>query len=83
MLQGLACLFISAKNYEMDPTVPSSKKFLRQLPGYKPSQREIAYEEQAYFGGRAAYDQKFDARKNELCEQEQHILNTIGFDMDS
>jgi len=28
MLQGLACLFISAKNYEMDPTVPSSKKFL-------------------------------------------------------
>jgi hypothetical protein len=40
MLQGLACLFISAKNYEMDPTVPSSKKFLRQLPGYKPSQQE-------------------------------------------
>lgn len=34
MLQGLACLFIAAKNYEMDPTVPSSKKFLRQLPGY-------------------------------------------------
>jgi hypothetical protein len=29
MLQGLACLFIAAKNYEMDPTVPSSKKFLR------------------------------------------------------
>lgn len=29
MLQGLACLFISAKNYEMDPTVPSSRKFLR------------------------------------------------------
>ena len=29
MLQGLACLFISAKNYEMDPTVPSSKKFLK------------------------------------------------------
>ena len=40
MLQGLACLFISAKNYEMDPTVPSSRKFLRQLPGYKPTQRE-------------------------------------------
>ena len=28
MLQGLSCLFIAAKNYEMDPTVPSSKKFL-------------------------------------------------------
>lgn len=40
MLQGLSCLFIAAKNYEMDPTVPSSRKFLRQLPGYKPSQRE-------------------------------------------
>lgn len=48
MLQGLACLFISAKNYEMDPTVPSSKKFLRQLPGYKPSQQEQKYEQQIY-----------------------------------
>jgi hypothetical protein len=35
-------LFISAKNYEMDPTVPSSRKFLRQLPGYKPTQKEIS-----------------------------------------
>ena len=40
MLQGLSCLFISAKNYEMDPTVPSSRKFLRQLPGYKPTRNE-------------------------------------------
>ena len=68
MLQGLACLFISAKNYEMDPTVPSSKKFLRQLPGYKPSQREMAYEEQAYLGRHHEVEQKFDAKKNELCE---------------
>ena len=44
MLQGLACLFISAKNYEMDPTVPSSRKFLRQLPGYKPSKTEQSAE---------------------------------------
>ena len=27
--------------------------------------------------------QKFDAHKNELCEQEQYILNTISFDMDT
>lgn len=40
MLQGLSCLFVSAKNYEMDPTVPSSRKFLRQLPGYKPTRNE-------------------------------------------
>jgi nucleoid-associated protein YejK len=38
MLQALCCLFIAAKNYEKDPNVPSSRKFLRQLPGYKPSQ---------------------------------------------
>jgi hypothetical protein len=37
MLQALCCLFIAAKNYEKDPNVPSSRKFLRQLPGYKPS----------------------------------------------
>jgi len=66
MLQGLACLFASAKNYEMDPTVPSSKKFLRQLPGYKPSQKEMQYEHQAYLGH--GQEQKFDAKKNELCE---------------
>ena len=35
MLQALCCLFIAAKNYEKDPNVPSSRKFLRQLPGYK------------------------------------------------
>jgi hypothetical protein len=29
MLQALCCLFISAKNYEKDPNVPSSRKFLR------------------------------------------------------
>jgi hypothetical protein len=28
-------------------------------------------------------DQRFDARKNELCEQEQNILNSIAFEMDS
>jgi len=37
MLQALTCLFIAAKNYEKDPNVPSSRKFLRQLPGYKPN----------------------------------------------
>jgi len=48
MLQGLSCLFIAAKNYEMDPTVPSSRKFLRQLPRYQPSQAEIEYDQQLY-----------------------------------
>ena len=51
MLQGLACLFISAKNYEMDPTVPSSRKFLKQLPGYKPTQREQEFENGVYQHG--------------------------------
>jgi len=45
MLQGLSCLFIAAKNYEMDPRVPSSRKFLKQLPGYKPSPQEYAFEQ--------------------------------------
>jgi hypothetical protein len=40
MLQALCCLFIAAKNYEKDPNVPSSRKFLRQLPGYKPTMEE-------------------------------------------
>jgi hypothetical protein len=40
MLQALCCLFIAAKNLEKDPNVPSSRKFLRQLPGYKPTQME-------------------------------------------
>ena len=40
MLQALCCLFIAAKNYEKDPHVPSSRKFLRQLPGYQPTQAE-------------------------------------------
>lgn len=88
MLQGLACLFIAAKNYEMDPTVPSSKKFLLQLPGYKPTNRERRKEEQTYqhslnkMNG-AGNPNRFDARKNELCEQEQYILNIIGFDLDT
>jgi hypothetical protein len=88
MLQGLACLFIAAKNYEMDPTVPSSKKFLLQLPGYKPTNKERRKEDQTYQhslskmnGG--SRSNKFDATKNELCEQEQRILNTIGFDLDT
>ena len=29
MLQALCCLFVAAKNYEKDPNVPSSRKFLR------------------------------------------------------
>ena len=37
MLQALCCLFIAAKTLEKDPNVPSSRKFLRQLPGYKPT----------------------------------------------
>lgn len=40
MLQALTCLFIAAKNLEKDPMVPSSRKFLRQLPGYKPTATE-------------------------------------------
>ena len=48
MIQGLSCLFIAAKNYEMDPTVPSSRKFLRQLPRYQPTRAEIEYEQQIY-----------------------------------
>jgi hypothetical protein len=88
MLQGLSCLFISAKNYEMDPTVPSSKKFLRQLPGYVPTQREKKFDDQAYQYGMGQVDargqsQRFDARKNELCEQEQYVLNLIAFDLDT
>lgn len=27
--------------------------------------------------------EKFDAHKNELCEQEQYILNLIGFGLDN
>ena len=48
MLQALCCLFIAAKNYEKDPNVPSSRKFLRQLPGYKPTQEEQNREQQLY-----------------------------------
>lgn len=84
MLQALSCLFISAKNYEMDPTVPSSRKFLKQLPGYKPTQRENTIDNQLY-GMQGGYNDniKFDSKKNELCEQEQYILNLIEFELDS
>jgi len=51
MLQALCCLFIAAKNYEKDPNVPSSRKFLRQLPGYKPTQEEQRNDQQAYQHG--------------------------------
>lgn len=75
MLQGLSCLFISSKNLEMDPTVPSSKKFLLQLPGYKPTKREQRREDNIYKYGinkmqGDSRSEKFDAQKNELCEQE-------------
>jgi hypothetical protein len=29
MMQALCCLFIAAKNYEKDPHVPSSRRFLK------------------------------------------------------
>jgi len=29
------------------------------------------------------FQDKFNAKKNELCEQEQYILNTIDFDLDN
>ena len=35
----------------MDPTVPSSRKFLKQLPGYKPTQREQEFENGVYQHG--------------------------------
>lgn len=77
----------------MDPTVPSSKKFLRQLPGYKPSSQEQKYEQQIYDQYMGAMNgmghpmdmqnQRFNARKNELCEQEQYILNLVVFEFDT
>ena len=66
----------------MDPTVPSSKKFLRQLPGYKPTVKEQKIDDQIYGMG-GSTEAKFDACKNELCQQEQVILNMISFDLDS
>ena len=73
----------------MDPTVPSSKKFLLQLPGYKPTKREKRFDESIYsyalgkMQGGSSGESKFDAQKNELCEQEQYILNTVGFELDT
>lgn len=89
MIQALACLFISAKNYEMDPTVPSSRRFLRQLPGYKPTNREREFEQNIYqygvnqMNGNQNRDDKFNSKKNELCEWEQLILNSINFELDT
>ena len=76
----------------MDPTVPSSRKFLRQLPGYKPTQKESKLDNEIYqFGisslqGQQPQDllgSKFNSCKNELCEQEHYILNLIGFEFDT
>ena len=90
MLQALCCLFIAAKNLEKDPNVPSSRKFLRQLPGYKPTQTEQQNDKMAYKcgltalqGGNQADNMRFNSKKNELVAQETIILNEIGFDLDS
>jgi len=84
MLQALSCLFISAKNYEMDPTVPSSRKFLRQLPHYEPSREEREYDRQIYnYQMTGRNPPKYSSKKNELCEWEQKILNAINFELDS
>ena len=32
LINSLGCLFIAAKNYEIDPKVPSSSKFVSHLP---------------------------------------------------
>jgi hypothetical protein len=32
LINSLACLFLAAKNYEIDPKVPSSTKFVHHLP---------------------------------------------------
>jgi hypothetical protein len=32
LINSLACLFLAAKNYEIDPKVPSSSKFVSHLP---------------------------------------------------
>jgi len=32
LINSLGCLFIAAKNYEIDPKVPSSTKFTAHLP---------------------------------------------------
>lgn len=58
----------------MDPTVPSSRKFLRQLPGYKPTEREKRVEHSLYQYGMSAMNgqvdrsERYDPKKNELCE---------------
>lgn len=74
----------------MDPTVPSSKKFLRQLPGYKPTQQEQKYEQDLYhyhMGGAPPpghpLSNTFNYKKNELVEQEQYILNLVKFEFDT
>jgi hypothetical protein len=71
MLQALTCLFIAAKNYEKDPNVPSSRKFLRQLPGYKPNSEVQQNERDIYQNSLAALNGQqtslgFNSKKNEL-----------------
>ena len=90
MLQALCCLFIAAKNLEKDPLVPSSRKFLRQLPGFKPSQLEQNNDLALYnasvnqLSGQHAKDNlRFNSKKNDLVAQETVILNELGFDLDT
>jgi hypothetical protein len=90
MLQALCCLFISAKNLEKDPLVPSSRRFLRQLPGYKPTQTEQANERQIYqaaeqslTGAPPQDNMRFNAKRNELTTHEGVILNEVGFELDT
>jgi len=73
MLQALCCLFIAAKNYEKDPHVPSSRKFLRQLPGYQPTQAEQRQANMDYQcgvnalqGQEATNNLRYSSKKNEL-----------------
>lgn len=90
MMQALCCLFIAAKNYEKDPNVPSSRRFLRQMPGYKPTEAEKNHDYMAYQYGMGAItgqqgqpNIRFNSKKNELVAMETMILNEIGFEMDS
>ena len=58
----------------MDPTVPSSKKFLRQLPGYKPTVKEQKFDDNLYKYGINKMENgndrenRFNPKKNELIE---------------
>lgn len=89
MLQALCCLFIAAKNHEKDNKFPSSRRFLKQLPGYKATKTEQDIEIEAFEKGRnflkggKPENQKYNSRKNELITLEKTILNTVSFDLDS